>query len=761
MTGQDKAPSREAHARSLGRTLLAFTATTFLSAMLLFSIQPMFAKMVLPLLGGSPSVWAVALVFFQTALLAGYCYAHALTRNVPANLSGWVHLGVCAVALIALPIGVPASWSEPPPGDPYLWQLGLFTVAVGLPFVAVSANAPLLQAWFARTGHAQAHDPYFLYAASNLGSFLALLGYPLVLEPSFGLSALARVWAVGFLVLAAALALCFLLAGQSRKAGSNGDEATLGADPQPVSWSDRLAWIGLALVPSALLTAFTNHVATDIASAPLIWVIPLALYLLTFVLVFRERSLIPPHILLAVHLLAVVAALVQLARLETDSVFLSGGLGVVAFFTSALVAHRTLYEARPAARHLTEFYLWMSFGGALGGLFAALLAPHIFSEIYEYPLLLAATLACRPKALEWAGLKIKDNPGFIALLVAGALAAWLLPWWAAQYDYPFGVWGATAVVVLALGAAVFASWKNPSRQIVLGLLMALAVVTQPSSVHRGAAERSFFGVYRVIQSEDRVYNLLQHGTTLHGAQRVRDDKGNPVNDTQPVTYYHPLGPMASSVRWARGRLPDEEKPGKFAVIGLGAGSLACHSQPGETWTFYEIDPIVQKIAQSDKFTYLKTCLPNANIVIGDARLTIAKEKDESLDLLIVDAFSSDAVPMHLLTAEALKLYASKLKPDAVAALHISNRYLDLEGVLQATIESVPDLRALAIEDMNPNNGYAVTRSTVIVMGKNPHIVMRMLGSKGSRTLFYRGLSPWTDDTSDILGPLVSRYRNPR
>ena len=272
-----------------GMSLVVFTITTFLSALLLFSVQPMFAKMVLPILGGSPSVWAVAMLFFQASLLAGYCYAHILIKLLPARLGGFVHLGLNALALLALPIGIPAGFGEPPPGDPALWQLGLFAAGVGLPFLAVSANAPLLQAWFAASGHPHARDPYFLYAASNLGSLIALLAYPFVLEPAFGVTALSHIWAAGFVTLIVLILLSVLTIGAARVRSEGKQHATT-PDPAP-SLGRRLGWIGLAFVPSALLTAFTNHVTMDVASAPLLWVLPLAIYLLTFVLAFREHAI--------------------------------------------------------------------------------------------------------------------------------------------------------------------------------------------------------------------------------------------------------------------------------------------------------------------------------------------------------------------------------------------------------------------------------------------------------------------------------------
>jgi hypothetical protein len=769
-----RAPGRLPRPEDPGRggglgPVAAFTLTTFLSALLLFSIQPMFAKMVLPVLGGSTSVWAVAMTFFQGALLAGYGYAHALTRFAPPRVTGFVHIGLYALAALALPIAIPAGWGEPPPGEPYLWQLALFSVAVGLPFVAVAANAPLLQAWFARTGHPDGRDPYFLYAASNLGSLIALLSYPLVLEPLFGLKALSGLWSIGFAMLAVALLGCFLIvrrAGAGEAAEVEVDDGAGDAAMAP-TWADRLGWVGLALVPSALLTAFTTHVTTDIASAPLLWVLPLSLYLLTFVIVFRERALVPTRLLLWLHLAAVIVALMQLAQTRHETWFLSAMVGVVVFFTSALVAHRTLYEARPAARHLTEFYLWMSAGGVLGGLFAALVAPKLFSEVFEYPLLLALSMACRPGALGF----VRRDDGRLAgphsrelmiqwlIVAAGALLVFWLPWAAGRFELTFDDWGSAAVLaaLFAAGMVVFAA--HPPRQLILALMIVLAVTTLPSGVKRGDAQRSYFGVYRVSLSEDGEYNVLTHGTTLHGAQRVRDAEGNAVAETTPGTYYYPQSPMARSVDIMRAAAGREGESGRFGVVGLGAGSLACLSGKGEAWRFYEIDPVVVGIAaKSERFTYLANCQPSADIVLGDARLTIAKEEDKSFDLIIVDAFSSDAVPVHLMTAEALQLYASKIKDGGALVLHISNRYLDLEAVLGATLVKVPELKGLVVSDDEADGSYASTNSTIAVFSRDPDRLDDFRNVKGAHDLDGKTLKPWTDDYSDILGPFLSKIR---
>ncbi len=870
-------------------TLWAFTLTTFLSALLLFSIQPMFAKMVLPVLGGSPSVWAVAMFFFQAALLIGYCYAHALITFVPTRISGFIHLALCLLAFVALPIQVPQWFGEPPAsGEPYLWQIGLFAVAVGLPFVAVAANAPLFQAWFAGTGHKHAMDPYFLYAASNLGSLIALLAYPFVLEPAYGVSALAGFWAIGFGLLVASIALLFWLVMRTNEAKTPAARVADAAPADPAlrpTWLKRLAWIGLAFVPSALLTAFTTHVTTDVASAPLLWVLPLALYLLTFVLVFRERmatflplavivaalgatsyyiatdklallsndtttwgqtllaalgrpnalltllieqlngspwmgSLLqvgllsiaafgvayrwsgwaPRQWLLTIHVVAVVAAMLTLAQTRNEGWFVTAPIGVLVFFTSAMVAHRTLYEARPAPRHLTEFYLWMSLGGALGGLAAALLAPRLFSEVWEYPILLALSMACRPGALKLEGLAPFDTKRLLEsglvlwILFAAAVLIYLWgPYLVDQYPNPgsrlantasipskAALWftwpltqlgraldwlfalGAPGLVIGLLGLLLLAIPRYPVGQMLLAAGMVAVMLTQETSVNRGNAQRSYFGIYRVqLQtSTDGQWNTLVHGTTLHGAQRVRDEKGESIADITPSTYYHPESPMGKTVDVTRERATAAGRKIRVGVIGLGSGSLACHAKDDEKWTFFEIDPVMIDLAtKSDMFTYMENCQPNADIVIGDARLTLNKQPTATFDLIIVDAFSSDAVPVHLMTAEALKMYVAKLKPDGVALLHISNRYLDLDGVLSATAPSVPGLLGLIIsDDTADTTSYAQSTSTVALFSRDKD-TLDAYRVTGSPTELDPGtLRAWTDDYSDILGPFVSKSR---
>jgi hypothetical protein len=754
-------------ARNAPAMMWVFTLTTFLSALLLFAIQPMFAKMVLPVLGGSPSVWSVSVFFFQGALLAGYIYAHLLTTKAPPHLTGIIHLGVCVLAVICLPIGLSTRWGEPPEGEPYLWQLAVFTASIGLPFMAVSANAPLLQAWFARSGHPNARDPYFLYAASNLGSLIALLGYPFILEPAFGLSQLSYLWAYAYGLLVIALAGSFYLMRGAQVGGvPEAPALPAGADVAvpPPTLQQRLGWVGLAFVPSALVTALTVHITTDVASAPLLWVIPLALYLLTFVLVFRDNPLISRDALLFLHLVALIVVLITLSQTRHDNWFVTSSTGVAVFFTTAMLAHRTLYEARPAPRYLTEFYLWMSFGGALGGMFTALVAPKLFSQIFEYPLLLALSMACRPGALELPGDQEKRKDEMLILwLIAmvGVLAIMWLPSIALSYRIGANEWGTTVLVVLFLSAILIFNVKDPPRQLMASLLIAVALIWLPSGANRGESQRSFFGVYRVHPSPDGQYKILIHGTTLHGAQRIFGDDGNPVDDTTPTTYYYPGSPMGQAVAKRRQVLAARGEKGRYGIVGLGTGSSSCHKREGETWRFFEIDPTVIKIAKNPKnFTFISKCQPDIDIVIGDARQTMAKEQDESFDLFIIDAFTSDAIPVHMLTAEAVKTYLAKLKPDGVVVLHTSNRYLDLDSVLGAIHrqELPAGTAGVVASDHNADGSYGQSTSTVVIFTKSEEALAPYRTIEGVGELDDGGLRAWTDDYSDILGSFMSRYR---
>ena len=526
--------------------------------------------------------------------------------------------------------------SEPPAGNAYLWLVGTLALGVGLPFFCVSASAPLLQTWFARSGHPQAHDPYFLYAASNLGSLLALLSYPFVVEPWSGVAMQSVVWMWAFVVLLGGMALCATSARASN-ADARGAERGLVPAEVPGRWVERLHWTALAFVPSGLLVAFSTHITTDVASAPLLWVLPLAAFLLTFVLVFRERPVLPHGIVLAVQPVLVILALGGMAVPGHLTHVIGTFAGAVCFFVTMLVAHRELYLKRPEPGRLTEFYLWMSFGGVLGGMFAALLAPQIFSRNWEYVLLLTLGMACRPWDVARCRAERDLRETVIAfIVVAGSIAvaafAFGAKWLPASH-------GASVMVgsLVVLGALAVAAWKQPVRQLACIVAILATVVLLPSRLSSGHSERSFFGVHRVYESADGTYRLLSHGTTVHGAQRIAETGGRPT----PLTYYHPHGPIAFGIEAARSATVGRSREFSVGVVGLGAGSVACYHRAGEKWSFYEIDPVVVRMARDPHlFTFLSKCQPNARIVLGDARLTLAHVPAGGFDHLLIDAFSS-------------------------------------------------------------------------------------------------------------------------
>lgn len=683
--------------------LALFATTLFCSALLLFSVQPIFAKIVLPELGGSPSVWAVSLCFFQATLLAGYCYAHIINRFFAGGPAAFVHLPLLCLAFLALPFGLPPG-SNPPTGGAYFWLIGVLALGVGLPFFAISATAPLLQAWFGQTGHPHAKDPYFLYGASNLGSLMALIGYPILLEPFIGLEEQAHHWCLSFVGLTAMIALCAVITygtvcRNERSAFSSfrlptNDSTTL---------QQKLSWVALSFIPSGLLVAFTTHLSTDIASAPLLWVIPLAVYLGTFILVFREKSLIPPKWLLAAHPILVSGTLIGLG---INGWILSATAGFGAFFATTMLCHRQLFNLRPKNCHLTEFYMWMSLGGVLGGIFAALISPLLFNSVYEYPLLLVLGMLCRPGILKPLHEISRNEKAIVGY-------------------------------VLALG---------------------MGVMILPIGLNTAISDRSFFGVHRVKLVDDGSMRLLLHGTTVHGAQRFKDDAGKPIATPIPATYYSPGSPMAEGVQVARqvsGKLNGGLDVG---IVGLGTGAMSCYSLSNEQWRFYEIDPIVVKIARKPElFSFLSQCQPQADIVIGDARKTLGNESKGKFDYLIIDAFSSDSVPVHLLTQEAIALYLSKLAPDGILALHISNRHMDLISVAAATALAIPGTHAAFARHSPKHSSFDRMPSRVMFVTKTPQALAPFLEWPETKEMTGGDVAPWTDDYSNIVTAIWRAY----
>lgn len=748
-------PEPPVHPRGSGQAIAlpVFAGALFLSAALLFSLQPMFTKMALPQLGGSPGVWSVAMVFFQGLLLLGYLWAHVLARKLPLGIAAGVHLAVCGFAFLALPIAA-ASMPPPPAEGQAFWLIGLFAASVGLPFFALSVNGPLLQAWFACTGHAQANDPYFLYGASNLGSFAALLAYPFLIEPVFGLSAQSGMWTAGFAALALALCACaaLVLAGRPRFVSAAAPRSSA-PDVAP-SRSDYASWIALAFVPSGLLVAVTAHISTDVGAAPLLWVAPLALFLLTFVIAFRDKPSKLDATASRAHVWLVGMALMGIGS-GSRWIALGLVLSLAVFFVCALASHRALYLRRPSAGHLTAFYVCMSLGGVLGGLFAALIAPLVFSSLYEYPALLVASLLCRPGVVD----AFRNAPRRELALTAAVCAAALVAALGAGPFLPNAKALATGLAI-AFAAGAMLLWRDMPKAVTLAAFAALSASALHGALAQQDVRRSFFGVHRISETQDGLFRLLAHGTTIHGAMRVRDENGKPIEGRPaPTTYYAFDGPLGQAIASVRDRRAGTLS--HVAAIGLGVGSLACHIRANERMTFYEIDPIVIDIARDRTlFRYLSDCAPGASIVLGDARLTIAAQTEKS-DVVVVDAFTSDAIPAHLLTREAAALFRARAKEDGVVLFHISNNVMDFSGVL-ARIAGDLGLVALRNQDRiaRPDHPDLRTPSDVVALVSDPaHLGPAALASGEWRPLEAgRAGAVWTDDFSTILTPILAKLR---
>src|SRR5262245_9127120 len=525
-----------------GPLLAVFTAAIFLSAALLFVVQPMFTKMVLPQLGGSPAVWSVAIVFFQAVLLAGYAYADVLTRHAPTRVSLIIHLAVMAAAVLTLPIAIAAGWGRPPSEGEALWLLGLFAVSIGLPFFALAANAPLIQAWFARSHHPRAKDPYFLYAASNIGSMLALLSYPFVVEPMTRLPQQRVAWSVGFVALIMLVGACGVLswrAGGDQRAAEVAEQA--GARP---TWQQAATWMGLAAVPSGLLIAVTAHLSTDIAPSPFLWVIPLALYLLTFVIVFQAKPILPHKWMVLIQPAFPAALVATIVYTFTDYLPLVMLLHVTTFFVTAMVCHGELARRRPAAGHLTAFYMWMSAGGVVGGISAALIAPYVFSWVAEYPILIVLAILCRP-GLDLSNRKQLALIGSGFAILAAIIVVPAMVFDATLTDKQF-YWSLAILLLLALAAS---QWRNPLGFAALIVLTFMVWRFYEVDLDR---VRSFFGVHKLVDRGDGI-RVLQHGTTIHGAELLSDIAAGPDTRPQPLTYFHERAATVQTINAARAR----------------------------------------------------------------------------------------------------------------------------------------------------------------------------------------------------------------
>lgn len=668
--------------------LALYTLAMFVSATLLFLIQPMFARMILPLLGGSPAVWNTAVVFYQTTLLVGYIAAHFIISRLTLRRQTMLYLVLLVLPLLVLPVSVPAGWTPPTETSPVPWLLALLLVAVGLPFFVVSTSSPVLQSWFGNTDHPAAHDPYFLYAASNVGSILGLLVYPLVLEQYLRLNTQSWLWATGYGFYAVLMLGCAAMVWRNTTRRPTPQTDTSVPQPAlvPGDASDtvsppsatitplrRLRWVLWTMAPASLMLSVTTYLSTNIAAIPLFWVVPLVLYLLTFVIVFSRKPLIPHWIMARALPIVLLPLVVVLIAQATDPIEILFPLHLFAFFIITMACHGALAQDRPPKEHLTEFYMWVSIGGALGGMFNALLAPLIFTNVLEYPLMLVVVALLPMHTARTPSSPQSRKRDLLFPLALGILTALLIV--GVQSSEITSSPVRLALMFVAPVLLCFSFSRRPLRfGLGVGALVLVgSVAYAPYRAEIINMERSFFGVHKVLYDDEENRHILVHGSTLHGVQSL-----DPSLQQKPLSYYYPTGPIGQVFA----EMNKDERLHRVASVGLGVGSLACYSQPEQEWTFYEIDPFVKKIASDTfYFTYLQECAPDAPVILGDGRLSLMQAPDHRYDLIVLDAYSSDAIPLHLITREALDLYLDKLAPGGIIAFHISNRYVDLKPVL--------------------------------------------------------------------------------
>lgn len=756
------------------------TITVFLSAALMFTLQPLVARMLLPVLGGSPAVWNTCMVFFQTMLLAGYAYAHLLGGSRRPRVAAAVHGVVLLLPFAVLPFALPAWAGDGPPEAGQAWWLLLVLGAIaGLPMFAVSASAPLAQRLLASSRHPAADRPYFLYAASNTGSLLALLSYPLLIEPGVGLRNQAVAWAVAYgllvLLIGASLALAHRV-GFGNASGARSARPTA-RSPRPKTlesvtedtnpWCQRAWWLALSAVPSSLLLGVTTYLTTDVASIPMLWVLPLAVYLLTFILAFSERARAGIGSRITTLMLPLVALSVALTLRMGYAYGVVISQQLLLLLVAALACHVELAKRAPGTKRLTEFYLFVSLGGVLGGVFNSLIAPVVFDSVVEYPIAVVAACLVAMSAGKTNGastMSVRRRVMLCALLTAAVIAvtfgirAWLAAQWVTE-----GYTMRLVTFLPGMAAAFVVCRKRPIW--FASLLTALLVLAwqQPLKGDEGGgrtlhASRTFFGVHRVSEAPSGRFHTLTHGTTVHGMQFVTDDLRG-----LPTMYYHPAGPIGHVFK----SLETIGKPGKVAVVGLGAGALAAYAGPGgpvKVMDFYEIDPEVVRLARDPSlFTYVSDVAgreggATLGFVIGDGRLELARAEGKQYDLIVLDAFSSDAIPIHLLTREAMAVYRSRLAPGGLIAIHISNRHIDLVPVIEA-LAGADGMSALFATVPTPPEALrqqGMVSSQWAVVARDVQDFGPLLSTPGlswgvpDRPL---GARPWTDDWSDVVSHL--------
>jgi SAM-dependent methyltransferase len=724
--------------------VLFFAPTIFLSAFLLFLCEPMIGKMMLPLLGGAASVWITCLLFFQLMLLTGYGYAHLLERYASVRTQILVHSVLMLVAALFLPVHFASRPDASASAHPTLWLLGMLIRSVGMPFCIVSTTAPLLQNWLSKTSTTSARDPYFLYAVSNGGSLLALLAYPLLIEPRWGVRLQSSRWSIAYGVLllfvAGAGAIVWTHVRESLQTRRAAAQDSVLAD-RP-AWRLRLFWLAAAFVPSGLMIAATNHMLVNLASVPFLWVFPLGLYLITFMVAFARRFRISLRILSAVVpivLLALFPLVAVSSPVSSHSLWYVLGLHMLVLFAGALLCHTALASRRPDTRHLTEFYFWIALGGALGGVFVAAIAPFIFRTVVEYPLLVGLVALFRETREKDQKLRWTDGvyAALIGLLVA---AAWYLFKWATVdvlADLKTSI-GVDAVLVLV---AYLAQRRRIRFALALGVLIAgyrLALPGLLDDYQILKIDRDFFGIKKVVFDLDSNMRKLLHGDTLHGLESMDITLAG-----QPLSYYHETGPVGDIMKLISSR-PNQH----VAVVGLGTGTMAAWGRPNRQMTFFDIDPQVVDIAQNF-FTYLRRCDKSCNIVIGDGRLSLEKQPDAEFDVIMLDAFNSDSIPAHLVSREAVQLYLRKLKPDGLILFHVSNRYMDVESLASAvTLDAGLEGRVRYDDD---EEARGKTSSDYVVAARHEEDFGELNEDENWTPVEKpEGIQAWTDDYSNMM-----------
>jgi hypothetical protein len=719
-----------------------FIATIVTGSFLLFLTQPMIGRMALPRIGGAPAVWNSAMLVYQALLLGGYAYAHWLARLRPRRQAG-LHLLAFALAALWLPIGLRAL-SPPADFSPILWVPWFLISSIGPLFFIISAQAPLMQRWYAL--ESSRGEPYPLYAASNLGSFAGLISYPLIVEPLLTLEQQSALWTGGYAL------LVLLVAGCALTIPPHSVEAAPESTSPAPSTRRVLHWIALSAVPSGLMLSTTTHLTTDIVAMPLLWALPLGLYLLSFVIAFANARGVTTFMTQVAPLVILIAGGLAFAD-GSHRPFFSGTLGLSLLFFVAVTLHGELYRLRPGPDRLTGFYLTMALGGVLGGAFCAIVAPVIFDWAYEHPLLIIAAALLLPQrpylpSLErlWADRRI----GFWLALALPAAAILLSLLGDRRFSPEIPPFVAVASSILI---GIFAL-ISIGRRAVFALCLAALMMSYGgwTNLHYSFLDvrtRSYFGIYTIGGVKDGSGRVLSHGTTVHGVQNSL-----PGMEEEPTSYYT----RGSGVGRVVGRADLLFSDARIGVVGLGTGTLACYAKPGQSWTFFEIDPAIVEIAtRSGKFTFISRCAPEARIVLGDARVMLASVPPQSFDILAVDAFSSDAVPMHLLTKEALDVYGRALQPNGVLMMHISNRYLDLEPVLAAGA-AARGWHAAVFSHTGNGRFLNDHPSIWVAMTKNPKMLEELKLNSGAERRWKPlqgrpGFPGWSDDFASII-PLM-------